>query len=130
MVMECYSWSTPADANGVPVRKYIKQMHTEWKVKELFEITERRLRDQARAMRKNGCLTELELEDIKQRSSGEAGHARNESGIMEAIDNFSEEYTVDYERIEINDYSNNENGLIIDRIFELLNTERTIYVRL
>ena len=36
----------------------------EWKEHGVFEITEQRLRDQARDMRKNGWLSDLELENI------------------------------------------------------------------
>ena len=36
----------------------------EWKEHGVFEITEQRLCDQARDMRKNGWLSDLELEDI------------------------------------------------------------------
>ena len=36
----------------------------EWKEHGVFEITEQRLCDQARDMRKNGLLSDLELENI------------------------------------------------------------------
>ena len=37
----------------------------EWKKHVVFEITEERLCDQARAIRKNGWLSDLELENIR-----------------------------------------------------------------
>ena len=40
-------------------------MFIEWRDRGLFESTEQRLCDQARAIRKNGWLSQLELEIIK-----------------------------------------------------------------
>ena len=40
-------------------------MFREWKKREMFESTEQRVCDQARAIRKNGWLSKLELEAIK-----------------------------------------------------------------
>ena len=40
-------------------------MIQEWKEHGVFEITEQRLCDQARAIRKNGWLSDLELENIQ-----------------------------------------------------------------
>ena len=39
-------------------------MMQEWKEHGLFEITEQQLYDQARAIRKNGWLSDFELENI------------------------------------------------------------------
>ena len=39
-------------------------MMQEWKEHGVFEITEQRLCDQARAITKNGLLSDLELENI------------------------------------------------------------------
>ena len=65
--MECYFLSKPVDENGVPVRGYRKRMHRQWQERGMFQLTEQRLCDQARAMRKNHWLTEVELELIKRR---------------------------------------------------------------
>ena len=40
-------------------------MFREWKDRGLFELTEQRVYDQAKAIRKNGWLSQLELETIK-----------------------------------------------------------------
>ena len=40
-------------------------MMQEWKEHGVFEITEQRLCDQARAIRKNSWLSDLELENIR-----------------------------------------------------------------
>ena len=67
VVMECYYRSRPFDENGKPVRGYRQRMFREWRNKGLFESTGRRICDQARAIRKNGWLSEIELETIKRR---------------------------------------------------------------
>ena len=70
-VMECYYLSKPVDENNKLVRGYRRRMHSMWKEKELFTCNEQRLCDQARAIRKNECLTLVELEAIKRRVCGE-----------------------------------------------------------
>ena len=52
------------DDDGKPIRGYRQQMVQEWKEHGVFDITEQRLCDQARAIRKNGWLSDLELENI------------------------------------------------------------------
>ena len=44
----------------------------EWKEHGVFEITEQRLCDQARAIRKNGWLSDLELENIQRMIEAES----------------------------------------------------------
>ena len=44
----------------------------EWKEHGVFEITEQRLRDQARAITKNGLLSDLELENIRRMIEAES----------------------------------------------------------
>ena len=64
--MECYYRSNPIDENGVPLKGYRQKMYTEWLEREPFgDATEQRICDQARVMRKNGWLTEIALEMIK-----------------------------------------------------------------
>ena len=65
IVMECFFKSKPFDDDGKPIRGYRQQMMQEWKEHGVFEITEQRLCDQARAIRKNGWLSDLELENIR-----------------------------------------------------------------
>ena len=66
VVMECYYRSNPIDESGVPIRGYRRRMFNEWIQRGPFQdITEQRICDQARTIRKNGWLTELELEMIK-----------------------------------------------------------------
>ena len=47
--------------NGVPVIEYRKRMFKLWKEIGPFESTEQRVCDQARAIRKNGWLSEIEI---------------------------------------------------------------------
>ena len=63
--MECFYRSKPFDEEGKPIRGHRKKMFREWKERGMFESTEQRVHDQLRAIRKNGWLSELELETIK-----------------------------------------------------------------
>ena len=69
--MECFYLSKPVDENGVPIRGYRQRLHRIWMDRGLFETSEQRICDQVRAIRKNGWLTELELEAIQRRVSQE-----------------------------------------------------------
>ena len=65
IVMECFFRSKPFDDDDKPIRGYRQRMMQEWKEHGVFEITEQRLCDQARAIKKNGWLSDLELENIR-----------------------------------------------------------------
>ena len=65
IVMECFFRSKPFDDDGRPIRGYRQRMMQEWKEHGIFEITEQRLSDQARAIRKTGWISDLELENIR-----------------------------------------------------------------
>ena len=65
VVMECFYRSRPFDEERKPIRGYRQRMFREWKDKGMLESTEQRVCDQARAIRKNGWLSELELELIR-----------------------------------------------------------------
>ena len=64
-VMECYFLSRPFDEEGKPIRGFRKRMHNIWKERQGLKVTEQRLCDQARMIRINGWLTELEMNAIK-----------------------------------------------------------------
>ena len=64
-MMKCYYWSKPFGEDGKPVRQHRKKMHRYWQQGGFFRQTEQQLCDQARAMRKNGWLSEVELEKIR-----------------------------------------------------------------
>ena len=71
VVMECFYRSKPFDEEGKPVRGYRQRMFREWRGRGLFESTEQRVCDQARAIRKSGWLSQLELETIKRQVEDE-----------------------------------------------------------
>ena len=62
--MECFFRSKPFDDDGEPIRGYRQRMMQEWKEHGVFEITQQRFCDQARATRKYGWFSDLELENI------------------------------------------------------------------
>ena len=62
--MEWFFRSKPFDDDGKSIREFRQRMMQEWKEHEVFEITKQRLCDQARAIRKNDWLPDLELENI------------------------------------------------------------------
>ena len=70
-VMECFYRSKPFDEEGKPVKRYRQRMFRERRDRGLFESTEQRVCDQARAIRKNGWLSQLELEAIKRQVENE-----------------------------------------------------------
>ena len=71
IVIECFFRSKPFD-DGKPTRGYRQQMMQEWKKHGVFEITVQRLCDQARAIRKNGWFSDLELENIRRMIEAES----------------------------------------------------------
>ena len=64
-VMECHFLSRPFDEEGKPITGFIKRMHNIWKERQGLKVTEQRLCDQARMIRINGWLMELEMNAIK-----------------------------------------------------------------
>ena len=70
--MECFYRSKLFDVKGKPILGYRKIMFREWKERRMFESTEQRVCDQAKAIRKNGWLSELELEVIKRQVEDES----------------------------------------------------------
>ena len=80
VVMECFYRSNPFNEEGRPIRGYRQRMFREWRVRSMFDSTEQRISDQARAIRKNGWLSELELEMIKRKIEDER---QNENGNLE-----------------------------------------------
>ena len=76
-VMECYFLSKPIDENGRLVRSYRRRMHNIWKERELPIVTEQRLCDHTRAIRKNEWFTVVEMEEIRRRLEVDSG---NEQG--------------------------------------------------
>ena len=65
--MECYFLSRPVEEEGKPGTGYRRRMHNNWKEGYSTEITEERLRDQARMIRKNEWTRKLVLESIRRK---------------------------------------------------------------
>ena len=94
--MECFYRSKPFDEEGKPIRGYRQRMFREWRDRGLFESTEQRVCDQARAIRKNRWLSQLELETIK-------GQVEDEFQ-----DEFGEDVATEVETVENEDTAENE----------------------
>ena len=73
-VMECYLLSRPFDEQGKSIRGYRKRMHNIcniWKERQGLKVTEQMVCYQARVIRMNGWLTELEMNVIKKSTVNE-----------------------------------------------------------
>lgn len=57
--------SNPLDKEGKSIRRNRKRMFIEWGETGIFESKEQRVCDQARPIRNNGWLSELEMEATK-----------------------------------------------------------------
>ena len=68
---ECFYRSKLFDEEGKPITGYRERMCREWRDKRLFESTEQRVCDQARAVKKNGRLSPFEQETIKRQVEDE-----------------------------------------------------------
>ena len=70
--MEWFFRSKPFHDDDKPIRGYRQRLMQKWKEHGVFEITEKRLCDQAKAIRKNGWLSDLELENIRRMIEAES----------------------------------------------------------
>ena len=141
-VIECFYRSKLFDEEGKPVRRYRKRMFREWRDRGLFESTEQRVCDQARAIRKNGWLSQLELEAIKRQLEdefqGEFGEddpteaetvenedtAENEAMVENEIESVAEEI------VNVEEVNNNVTDSVDDRRHTLNDEHRKIVERL
>ena len=100
VVMECFYNIRSFDEVGTPIRGYRQRMFREWRERGVFESTEQRVYDQARVIRKNGWLSEVELDAIKVQveSEPESQIYREQNNIVEiepvenVIENVEEEF--------------------------------------
>ena len=113
---------------------YRRRMFKEWRERGMFESTEQRVCDQARAIRKNGWLSELELEAIKRQIEDES-----QVDLYEGQDVTVEAETVKINagagEEEINDAEdsigdiegdmNEEHRMIVEQLKEILRDGRT-----
>ena len=82
-VMKCFYRSN--DENGRPIRGYRQRMFKHWRLRGMFNSTEQRICDQARTIRKNGWLSDIELEMIKRKIDDEV---QNDAGSFEEESQF------------------------------------------
>ena len=117
-------------------------MFREWRDRGLFESTEQRVCDQARAIRKNGWLSQLELETIKRQVEdefqGEFGEdaatevetvenedtAENEDMVENEVESVAEEI------MNVEEVNNNVINSVDDTRHNLNNEHRKIVERL
>ena len=101
VVMECFHRSKLFDEEVKTVRGYRQRMSKEWKDRGLFESTEQRICDQARAIRKNGWLSQLELEAIKTQAEDKFQGEFGEDNATE-VETVENEDTAENEAMEEN----------------------------
>ena len=81
-VMECYFLSRPFDEEGKPIRGFRKRIYNIWKERQGLKVTEQKLCDQARMIRMNGWLTELEMNAIKKCIMNENANKNDQNSGM------------------------------------------------
>ena len=96
VLMECFYRSKRFDEEGKPVRGYRQRMFREWRDRGLFESTEQSVCDQARGIKKNGWLSQLELEAIKGQVEDEFQGEFGDDAVteVETIENTTENETM------------------------------------
>ena len=67
------------DEEGKPIRGYGKQMHNIWKERQGLKVTEQKLCNQAKVVRMNGWLRELEINTIKKNMVNENGDKNDQN---------------------------------------------------
>ena len=96
VVIECWIRSDPT------TRRCRKRMKKIWDEKGLFQANEQRIVDQARMIRVNGWLTEIEIEDIRRRIEG-AGEQEHENEDEEQAEQYDAEMQETYTHISFLD---------------------------
>ena len=131
VVMECFYKCRPFDEEGKPIRGYRQRMYREWRERGMFESTEQRVCDQARAIRKNGWLSELELEAIRRQVENESQsdiyREQIEIEPVGNVDDIVEEELGDVRDSLISTVGclDEDNRLIVKRLKEILAERKT-----
>ena len=87
--MECYYRSNSIDENGVSLKAYRQRMYKEWLEQGTFgDVTEQRIYDKARAIRKSGWFKEIELAMMKRRINTTRTQETSQEGNPNAKDSF------------------------------------------
>ena len=106
-------------------------MHGIWKERGLFNVTEQRLCDQARMIRKNEWLTTMELEGIKRRVLENNDEIEEEEEERESEENWrTGDQMEDDGRTALGEQVNPINELQTDNIAEATEEEREIVTTL
>ena len=126
------------------IRGYRKQLISKWKEKGGFETSEQRLADQARAIKVNRWLSEIEIEELKREAlantegededealglSGVTGERQTnaDGGEQDALDNRTENVTADVQteqqRAKIIEGLSDEEKDIYWRVVEVVNSQ-------
>lgn len=118
MVMKCYFKSSP-ERYG-----YMSRMHQLWRAEGGYDVSEQRIVDQARVIRRNGLLSALEMEEIKrkidQREDNDGMNQTEER--LELEENVENEIAVQIietetdERMELSE----EQRSVLDRLNQLI----------
>ena len=128
--MECFYRSKSFDEEGKPVRGYRQRMLRKWRDRGLFESTEQRVCDQARAIRKNGWLPQLELEAINRQVEDEFQGEFGEDAAT-GVETVENEDTTDNEAMVENEVESvakeivnveEVNNIVIDRVGDTRHT--------
>ena len=138
VVMERFYRRKPFGEEGKLLRGYRQRMFREWADRWLFESTEQRVRDQARTIRKNGWLSQLELEAIKRQVEDEfqgefgedtatevetvenEGTAENEAMVENEVESVAEEI------VNVEEVNNNVTDSVDDTRHTLNDDHRKI----
>ena len=119
--MECFLRNKYFDGDGKPIRKYRQRMMQVWKEHGVFEITEQRLCDQARPIRKNGWPSDLKLENIRRM-------IETESAIVNESNEDVEENQTERDIVrtsEINGQVGDDSGETINKMWRRTNQRGT-----
>ena len=112
--MECFYRTKPFDEEGKPIRGYRQRIFREWRDRGMFESMEQRVCDQARAIRRNSWLSELELKAIKQQVEDES---QDDSWEGQNV-------TVEAETAEI-DAGTGKHRIIVEQLKEIMREGRS-----
>ena len=121
--MECYFLSKPTDENGKPIRGNRRRMHNIWKERELPTVTEQRLCDQARAIRKNEWFTTVEIEEMRRGLEMDRDSEEGNDSNRQVREREVQEHGQDEEiSVQINrtDVLNDQESCMVEEIVEIM----------
>ena len=119
--MECFYLSKPE------TRGYMKRMLQIWKERRLFDVTDQRIADQVRVIKRNGLMSDLELEEIKDRvlngtTTDEIEDSVDEEEITEVLEDDNNTSLDLNPSGNIREEPSQEQAEIIDRLKQKIDT--------